>query len=70
MLDRLNSLPPDMETGIDGVAQQPENGATTVTKDGFRCFDSPYGAIRDARYIQSRFMSLYITEDNLSEFML
>jgi hypothetical protein len=32
--------------------------------DPLRAFDSEYGVIRDVRYIRSRFIGLYVTEDN------
>jgi hypothetical protein len=35
-----------------------------MTIDAFRAFDNRYGAVRDARYIRSRFIALYVTEDN------
>src|SRR6266480_3197611 len=58
-----------LETGIDSDIQQPKNEVPAVIEEAFRHFDSPHGAIRDARYIRSRFMSLYITKDNLSQFI-
>lgn len=38
-------------------------------QDALRIFDSPQGAIRDARYIRSRFLGIYITEDNFRVLM-
>jgi hypothetical protein len=46
-----------------------KNSAGADIQDPLRAFDSPYGVLRDARYIRSRFITLYITEDNLSVLM-
>ncbi|KAL2139937.1 hypothetical protein VTI28DRAFT_4482 [Corynascus sepedonium] len=37
-------------------------------QDGLRCFDTRSGVIRDIRYIQSKFLGLYLTRDNLHTF--
>lgn len=34
-------------------------------QDPFRCFDSRRRVLRDAKFIRSRIMELYITEDKL-----
>ena len=34
-------------------------------KDGFRSFDTRQGVIRDIRYIQSKFLGIFITSENL-----
>ncbi|KAF2809204.1 uncharacterized protein BDZ99DRAFT_533885, partial [Mytilinidion resinicola] len=67
MLDRLNFS--SMEIGLDDNTQEPANEIPPVVGSVYHRLDSAYGAVRDARSIRSRFMSLYITEDNLSAFM-
>jgi hypothetical protein len=69
-IDRISFL----ETEIDSKGKKPENETSTATEnptesilDIFRSLDSPSFAFRDARYIRSRFMSLYMTEDNMSD---
>jgi hypothetical protein len=68
MLDQFNNFLPDADTEDDCNTREYETGAETCTNNFLRLFDSPHGAIRDARHIQSRFMSLYLTEDNISLF--
>ncbi|KAL2192920.1 hypothetical protein P885DRAFT_5162, partial [Corynascus similis CBS 632.67] len=41
---------------------------STVIQDGLRCFDTRSGVIRDIRYIQSKFLGLYLTRNNLDAF--
>lgn len=38
-------------------------------EDPLRAFDSPRGVIRDANHMRTRFICLYLTEDNLSVFL-
>jgi len=58
---------------IEELNDDEETNATTINrlfntnaKDPLKAFDSLNGVLRDASYIRSRFMALYITEDNLS----
>ncbi|KAK3360950.1 hypothetical protein B0T24DRAFT_692529 [Lasiosphaeria ovina] len=37
----------------------------TPVEDAMRAFDCPFGVIRDVRYVRSRFIGVYVTEDNL-----
>jgi hypothetical protein len=53
----------------DGTSTKLDSTVGASTQDPLKAFDSPYGVLRDARYIRSRFMALYITEDNLSALM-
>ncbi|KAL2127828.1 hypothetical protein VTI74DRAFT_10108 [Chaetomium olivicolor] len=53
----------DDEVGPAGAGNESE------PYDILRAFDSPSGVIRDARYIRSRFISLYVTEDNFGTLM-
>lgn len=41
----------------------------TPTGDPLRKYDSQYGVIRDARYVRSLFVALYVTEDNFETLM-
>ncbi|KAJ9150366.1 hypothetical protein NKR23_g3710 [Pleurostoma richardsiae] len=41
----------------------------TKTKDPLRDYDSQYGVVRDARYVRSLFVALYVTEDNFETLM-
>jgi hypothetical protein len=61
LFDRLNTWISETDAVVD--TQQREQD---IVRDPFRYFVSPQGAIHDSRYIRSRFMSLYITEDTLS----
>lgn len=47
----------------------PEEQNTGGVKDALRSFDTRQGVIRDIRYIQSRFVGLHITQDNLGAFL-
>ncbi|GAB1311352.1 Heterokaryon incompatibility domain-containing protein [Madurella fahalii] len=40
-----------------------------VIRDALRSFDTRHGVIRDIRYIQSRFLGLYVTRENLEAFL-
>lgn len=42
---------------------------TQATEDPLRQFDSQYGVIRDSRFIRTRFIGLYITEENFQQLM-
>jgi hypothetical protein len=64
-------LPRVQEESDDEVetSTKPNMTVGAITQDPLKAFDSPYGVLRYARYIRSRFMALYITEDNLSVLM-
>lgn len=70
----------DVESGADSheeadkptsatAARRDRNGETGSDQDALRIFDSPHGAMRDARYIRSRFLGIYVTEDNFTMLM-
>lgn len=51
--------------GSSRVTRNPK----TPTGDPLRVYDSQYGVIRDARYVRSLFVALYLTEDNFETLM-
>ncbi|KAK1763845.1 hypothetical protein QBC33DRAFT_548735 [Phialemonium atrogriseum] len=51
--------------GSSGATKHPK----TSTGDPLRKYDSQYGVIRDARYVRSLFVALYVTEDNFETLM-
>ncbi|KAI9691720.1 MAG: hypothetical protein M1822_007792 [Bathelium mastoideum] len=69
MLDPFQHFAPNTDEDIDRDVERPSSEDQKVIEDVLRRFDSPKGAMRYARYIQSRFMCLYLTEDNFSLFV-
>lgn len=65
---QLQEQSDDEEDEEDELANYSER-STAIDQDPLRTFDSPYGVLRDATYIRSRFIALHITEDNLSLLM-
>ena len=55
----------ELGTELDDNFNQLDDAESTGAHDVLQAFDTPYGVLRDAKYITSRFMALYITEDNL-----
>jgi hypothetical protein len=47
----------------------PEEQEAAGINDAFRSFDTKNAVLRDIRYIQSRFVGLHVTEDNLGAFL-
>jgi hypothetical protein len=68
MLDRFSIFQDDIDSQAETETMEHRIEAATETGDLLRAFDSTKGAIREARYIRSSFMSLYLTEDNVSLF--
>ncbi|RYP00327.1 hypothetical protein DL766_007162 [Monosporascus sp. MC13-8B] len=66
LADRVNQWQHDGGDDQEGVSN---TAGPQVDRDALRAFDTPHGAIRDIRYLRSRFVALYITEDNISLFL-
>jgi hypothetical protein len=66
IVDRVAFWPQGEDAEADTGSHEAEDENTNGIEDALRVFDSPDGVLRTARYIRSRLMALYLTEDNLS----
>lgn len=69
LMDRAAFWPQEKEPSDVGGPTETETLPKSEIHDTVMAFDSPYGVLRDATYINSRFMALYIAEENLSVLM-
>jgi hypothetical protein len=69
ILSLAENAPRFWTIGADDGAGSAEAETQSEPHDALRAFDSRYGVVRDARYIRSRFISLYVTEDNFRVLM-
>jgi len=70
----IRNPPHEVQQRIEHVAtwqaaQEDSNLNTVIENDPFRQYDSLYGAIRDATYVQSKVLQLYITDSTFDSLL-